>query len=88
MRERTFGRILAIGLIIGGVYFLALPQQKSNFVRLSECTKTAGEIHDSSRKTITINASGYSKDEQASYYMATENGYKHDLETCRDLYGR
>jgi len=88
MKESTIGGIVVIGLIIGGVYFFTRPQQKSNAVQYSECTKTAGEIHDSSRKTITTNASGYNKDEQAYYYTQTENGYTRDLESCRQFYGQ
>lgn len=88
MKESTIGWIVAIVLVIGGIYLLARPQQKSNAEKYAECTRTAGEIHDSSRQTITKNANGYSKEEQAYYYQQTENGYTSDLNNCRQLYGQ
>lgn len=80
--------IVVMGLIGGGIYLFARPKQQSNAEKYAECTKTVGEIHDSSRKTITTNASGYNKDEQAYYYTQTENGYTRDLNNCRQIYGQ
>jgi len=88
MKASVIGWVIVIGLVLGVAYLFARPQQKSSAEKYSECTKTAGAVHDSSRKTITTNANGYNKDEQAYYYQQTENGYTRDLETCRQLYGQ
>ena len=83
-------KIVVVGIILFSTIFLSGCSigQKSNAEKFAECNTAAGSLHDSSRKTITTNASGYTKEEQAVYYQRTEEGYTRDLESCRNLYGQ
>lgn len=87
MKENTTTRwILATLLVIAGIYLFTRPQQKTSSEKYAECTRTSGELYDISRQTITKNANGYSKDEQAVYYQRTRDAYNRDLMNCLELY--
>ncbi len=82
------GWIVVIILIIGVLALVLRPEQKSNAQKAAECSSDAGKLYDSERQTITKNANGYSQAEQAYYYKQASDGYTHDLNNCRQLYGQ
>lgn len=85
--KNLMGWFIAVVLVIFLYNFLR-PFTESNSQKLMECRKVAGEIYDSSRRTITRNENGYSKQEQQMFYERTEAGYANDLGTCDASYGK
>lgn len=83
-------KIAVIGIVFLSTIFLSGCSigQKSNVEKFAECNTSSGSLYDTNRKTITINANGYTKEEQAVYYQRTEDGYARDLEMCAKLYNQ